>query len=726
MRPHSRKPRYFQTLIGGLLVVAAPLRADIGFKSGSFHPPAALDQRLLAREIASLAARPDAKRIVVQFPDAVNDAQRVALAAHGLRLLTPLDDHAWFAAIDASTLNAAALAGDRIRWVGALRREWKLDPGLARAQAPIWSVVDNRDHANPIVTVNVQLHADAPLDDAAARMVARHGGTVRSLAHSINTMVVELPLAAVPSLADEDSVQWIEPPLPLLHETNADNRARTQADNVQAPPYNLSGAGVTALIYDAGLVRTTHMDFAGRITVISGGSLSTHSTHVAGSVGGSGAASYQRRNRGMAPGVQLLSAQYQPNGGGVIFYTDPGNMEAIYSAAIHNNGADIANNSVGANVAGNGYPCSLEGDYGLTSGLIDSVVRGSLGETFLLVFSAGNERGNGRCGTGYGTITPPAAAKNSIVVGALNSNDDSMTAFSSWGPVDDGRIKPDLCAGGCQTNGDLGVTSCSATNDTAYESFCGTSYAAPVITGLGALILEDYRAQFVSNPPAQYPNFRNSTLKMLLLHTARDVLNPGPDYQSGYGSPRVQSAIDFMRTRSFMEAPVAQGGTVQFPVHVRVGQENLKITLAWDDPAATSNVTRKLVNDLDLRVLGPDGTRYFPWTLDPANPGAGAVRTAEDHINNVEQVYVENPMPGDWHVEVVGTDVPMGPQVFSIGASPAVPCACDYNRSGRIDSQDLFDFLNDFFAGNADFNGSGVTDSQDFYAFLACFQTACP
>jgi hypothetical protein len=422
------------------------------------------------------------------------------------------------------------------------------------------------------------------------------------------------------------------------------------------------------MIYDGGTVFAGHSDFGGRVTLGDSDGVSDHATHVAGTVGGDGSSS-GGQHRGMAPNVDILSYGFEVPGGlqDGFLYTDPGDLEADYFDAFITRGADVANNSIGSNTEPNGFPCSWQGDYGVTAALLDNVVRGSLGRPILTLWAAGNERQGSRCDVeGHGdfySIAPPQGAKNQISVGAINSEDDSMTSFSSWGPLDDGRLKPDIVGPGCQESADGGVTSVSSSG--GYSVKCGTSMSSPTVTGIAALIVQDFRAQ----SPGE-PMFRNSMLKVFLAHTAEDLGNPGPDYQHGYGSVRADAAIDFLRGGNFAEASVSQGQTFSAVAVVTAGDPELKITAAWDDAPGTANVNPSLVNDIDLVVTSPSGVRHYPWTLNPADPGAPAVRTVPDTVNNIEQVFVENPEPGVWLIDIVGASVPEGPQPVSLGVSP--------------------------------------------------------
>jgi predicted outer membrane repeat protein len=632
---------------------------------------AAKDVKELRTALGALAARDGESRLIVQFTRAPSMDDRRAVESAGLALLDSLGNHAWFANLrpgaDLDRVAGLIGAGD----VRPIETTHKLHPLILAGDIPAYAIQPPAVGGTEArAAVYVVFHRDVPARSVGRNVAANHGAEVVNALRTTNALVLEVPLSRVHALASEDGVGWVEPALPPLTGVNDSNRLLTQAEQVQQAPYELDGSGVKVLVFDAGSALSSHQDFGGRLTTRDNTQLSSHATHVSGTVGGDGSLS-GGQYRGMAPGVTIESYGFEPAGGGIFLYTDPGDIEDDYNEAINVYGVDVANNSIGTNTATNGFPCEITGNYGVTDTVIDSIVRGGLGEPFRIVWANGNERQSPRCGNTYYTTAPPACAKNHITVGALNSNNDSMTGFSSWGPCDDGRLKPDVSAPGCQSSGDFGVTS---TVPGGYSSFCGTSMASPTVCGLSALLLEDYRAQF---PERVEP--RNSTLKVLLAHTAEDRGNTGPDYQFGYGSVRIMEAVDHLRADDFYEDWMFPGGRSKFMVRVEPQDTELKVTLAWDDYPGTPNVNPALVNDLDLVVTSPGGQRYYPWMLNPADPAAPATRDREDHLNNIEQVYVENPEPGIWRVDLVGTDLPEWPQRASISASPRFSRDCDEN-----------------------------------------------
>ncbi|MCA9293498.1 MAG: S8 family serine peptidase [Phycisphaerales bacterium] len=655
-------PALLLAVAGQATLAAGP----IVFRSGQAVVVRAASPMAAAQQVEAMSPRTGAKRILVQFDQPVTPAQRASLKDAGLTLLSYVGSDAYFATVHAGQVNSAKLAASGAQMTVATELDpvWKLNEDFALGRVPEHAVVgvteaQANQPSEKIIGAYMVFHQDVDLGEG-AKIAELEGATVRDQLESINGLVVELPVSSVMALALHDEVQWLEPALPKFEANNIENASLTGANLAHSAPHSLTGAGVTAFVYDGGTALASHTAFGGRVTVIDSSGLNDHSTHVAGTIGASLASSFP----GMAPSVDIVSAGFQYDGSGTFLYTNPGDIESDYANAFNNFNADVANNSIGTNTSINGFPCSIEGDYGVTSGVIDGVVRGNVtgGNPTRIVWANGNERQVSTCGSTYHTTAPPACAKNHITVGATNANNDSITSFSSWGPADDDRIKPDISAPGCQSNGDNGVTSTSSSG--GYNVKCGTSMAAPTVTGCVALMLEKHRQLF---PGA--PDPRNSTIKALLAHNAQDQGNVGPDYQYGYGSVRIIPTLDFMDTLSYVEDTVDQGGTVSQGVTVGSGSGPIKFTLAWDDAPAAPNPVAALVNDLDLVVTDPNGTRHYPWTLGGnANPSAAAVRTQEDHINNIEQVQIDAPIPGLWTIAVTGTNVPQGPQEFSLTA----------------------------------------------------------
>ncbi|MBI5568293.1 MAG: S8 family serine peptidase, partial [Chloroflexi bacterium] len=655
---------------------SAPSGPTIYLKSREFVPSAP-DRAALAS-----LARTDQSRmhVMVQLDYIPGTTAKAAFDQSGVKLLAYVPDSAWIASVPAND-PAAILDRPGVTWAGAITVDDKLDPMIRSGEWGSWSLAPDGTAA-----VSVVMHQDETLETGRA-LVEKHGGKIVGEVIGIRMLMVEMPQSNVRGLAAEDAIQWIEAAEPALREANDGIRTQIGVNTVQAAPYNLNGSGIDILIYDGGIVTATHPDFSGRITVPDVAPLSDHSNHVAGTAAGSGSLSAGAGGsalqwRGMAPGADIISYGYEWNGVGMLFYNNPGDIEADWAAAQNTYGADVGNASLGSNIYVN-YPlsCTLMGNYGATSVLMDQIIRGGnavvgVGDKYIATWAQGNERPSTCSATGYGTSAPPAAAKNPIHVGASNTNDSSMTTFSSWGPTDDGRIKPIVVAGGEQIGGDGGIKStvpnafinnssrnCDGSGDDycyPYDVMQGTSMASPAVAGSIALMLQQYRTTYSTSA-----NFWPSTAKALLMQTADDRGNAGPDYQWGFGQVRIQQAVDLIMRRGLQQANVAQGETDWYTFAVTDTAIPAQVSLAWDDYEATFNAATALINNLNLELVAPDGTLWRSWILDPTNPANLATRGVNNR-DNQEQVTVTSPQKGTWLVRVIGTTVPQGPQDYSL------------------------------------------------------------
>lgn len=484
-------------------------------------------------------------------------------------------------------------------------------------------------------------------------------------------------------------------------------------------------------IWDGGSVLGTHVELNGRVVQKDNpSSTSDHATHVSGTMIASGV---NPSAKGMAYGAQ-----------GMVAYDYTNDLSEIASEA----GNLVVSNHSYSIIAGWNYNSSQSrwefngrstdnedykfGYYSDDSQALDSIAYNA--PYYLIVKSAGNNRsengpavgqpyyrlnasgtmasaGNRPAGISsndsYDIISWDCGAKNILTIGAVSGiptgysrkEDVVMSSFSSWGPTDDGRIKPDVVADG------VNLLSPIATTTTSYATFSGTSMASPNAAG-SLFLLQEYYSKMKAGA-----FLRAATLKGLAIHTANEAgPSNGPDYQFGWGLLNVEKAAAVIGAyinnnnsatsqHLLYENTLNQGGSFSINV-VASGKGPLQATLSWTDIKGSvdkvnllNSRAKKLVNDLDIRITkgGASPRTYYPWTLDVTNPSAPAV-PGDNITDNVERIDIDSTVPGQTYTLTVshkGT-LARGPQAYSLLVSGAGGTAYCTSASGgggaRIDS----------------------------------------
>ncbi len=466
---------------------------------------------------------------------------------------------------------------------------------------------------------------------------------------------------------------------------------------------NLTGKDMLIGLWDAGRPLADHQEFNGRIEAKDGAKVDNHATHVAGTLMAKGV---RPEAQGMAYEARI--AAYDWNG------------DASEMSAEAEKGMLVSNHSYGSiagwyygNVEETGDQWYWFGDpnvsadedyifgtYEVDAAQFDRAV--ALNPYYLPVVAAGNDRvdsgpasgfyraldakGDWRSVSvsgrmvnrdggegGYDTIAGAGVAKNVLTIGSISVDESRkahLSVFSSFGPTDDGRIKPDLVGYGER------VFSSVSDGPNKYGYSTGTSMATPNITGSLLLLQQHYH-----NLTGNY--MRAATLKGLVIHTATDVGNPGPDYQSGWGllnaeAAAIQIGESLVMPLAATEEVIETGDTRSWNVRVEEAGP-LRITLSWTDRASTrlvpalNNPEPHLRNDLDVRVISEStGEVFLPYHLDPRNPDRWAA-SGDNTVDPVEQVYLPRAEVGAYTV-VVSSKRPLysgAAQPFSIFVSGA-------------------------------------------------------
>jgi subtilisin family serine protease len=436
---------------------------------------------------------------------------------------------------------------------------------------------------------------------------------------------------------------------------------------------NMDGLGYAGLgMWDTGRPLTTHQEVTGRIDVMDDpASLTSHSTSVAGILIAQGV---QESAKGMAPAARLKCWDWESD------------LDEVGDAAWV--GLRVSNHSYGSSTGWNysspnwywhGNPAISpveDAAFGYYSGVSRQIDETAwLMNRLIMVRSAGNHRQDAgpaegvphfvftggqwvsslapreRDGglSGYDSLGPEALAKNVLTVGAVNDlpngwsqpADVVVTGYSSFGPTDDGRIKPDVVANGSS------LQTMARTGPAAYTTFSGTSAASPTVAGALALLQKQYQdghAQADGSPRAPL----SSTLRGLLIHTANEAgEHPGPDYRMGWGLVNARAAADLVAAdnlsrRRIVEGELGPGGAGRL-IRTRAIGGPARATLCWVDPPATvlapalDNPSARLIHDLNLTGMFTSGPYLRAWSLDPQLPDAPA-QAAGNNRDNVERL----------------------------------------------------------------------------------------
>jgi len=685
---------------------------------------------VLERDHEQLTAR----HYVLEPQHVLSDAERAALAADGVLVQRALPGGRYIVRVARESSFDAS--DPRVRTISALTVSDKLQPSAYRAA---------RREAG-YARLHVVFNDDVSIDDALAAVDAIGGTTEEPLVLDfgpIHSLKVRIPSNALQQFASDERVLKVSGALP--HQAvsyNAAAAALSHVSDIQSAPYNLTGNGVVLAYFELAPADPTHVEFEGRLTVhfqcngtndtsCTGQSNQQHPTHVAGTMIAKG---INPDAKGMAPQATLHEYRGADSHGNWLVQKD---------STLRDLGSVGDNNSWGFTVGWSPEGSAnwtwteddeLLGGYDDTlSAVIDKAARDN---QTLMMYAAGNEarnsgpttppfphnhvdnsgkptsdvycysaNGSGTdcpvnpCSAGsqfcekdqhpvrspYGSIGWLASEKNIVAVGSTDFQ-PNISNFSSRGPAKDGRVKPELTAKWQSLLSTIPVNS--------YARFQGTSMATPVVTGTMALFTQLWRNITGNATLRPDPVF----LKAVAIAGADDLGIAGPDATFGFGFLNGKKSADIMvadnaQGKRIKTDSAAQGAQFDYPVTITSAQD-LRFVLSWFDPETvniSSDPTQPvLVNDLDLKVVGPDGSTTLPYVLDKNDPcyvygnvvACQPAGRAVNVVDNNEEVEVKGAAPGTYHAIVFGKSVPQSaPQPFVLVSSNAdfgaaiPPCA---------------------------------------------------
>ncbi len=608
------------------LSLYAQQETTVRFANGNFITGSNIKKQFFKKENLQAALFGDAYFVMVQFIDLPTKERNEQLKLAGIELDAYIPGNAYLATIKKNFAFAAAQQFG-IASINVVPPVYKISSRLISYQQSN----NNKDAAVIAVSYFSKLEKEI-----VERELQKAGATLITTKYTnSNILFIQADKKTIEAVAALPFVNSLN--LQVLKDKllNYNSRAVHGLDGLNAfNGKNLNGKGVTIGIGDNADI-STHIDFTGRLIGRTPGLPNDHGTHVSGTAAGGGIINV--KNHGMAPKATIINQ----------FFSDVITSAPTY---VTDNNMVLTSNSY-YSAEDN---CRGEGVYDVLSNYVD--LQADNYKALLHVVAAGND-GALTCNPFpgfFGTVKSGwQSAKNVLTVGAMNARNYTIANFSSRGPVADGRIKPEITA-----HGSLVLSTISNNN---YAAFSGTSMATPAVAGSLSLLNERYRQLHSGTNPA------SALMKVLVCNTAEDLGNPGPDYTFGFGMLNARRAVEALEANRYLINTINNGGSISQTISLPVNTQRIKIMLYWTDKAAAPNAATTLVNDLDLTVTAPGATLHRPLILNPlpANINDVAIE-GTDHLNNIEQVVIENPVAGNYTINVAGFSIPFGPQEYVI------------------------------------------------------------
>lgn len=563
---------------------------------------------------------------LLSFTGPVTAAQQQALKNAGIELLQYLPDFTYQVRLK------KAQQYSRLYSIGV--RAITQMPGNAKYGGELkQSILIQQPEA--MLTLTVQLLPTVQWNDVRAQF-ENFGATLTKSTFS-NQGLLQIRVAAkqIDAISKMPAVAYINTGNNEVMPLNQRERGMFGLTNLtgsEAGGRNLTGTGVTVGVGDD--ADPIHVDNTKNVlnrTPIS--IANNHGRMVSGVVSGDGL--LEERFRGVAPKSLLI-----------VDYFDF--ILAKTPTYFSDYGMTVTNNSYYNGLVG----CPGNSDYNELSVYVDQQIYSN---PFLQhIFAAGND-GQRTCTPyplSFGTIKSGyQVGKNVLDVADYHIGTDNLNLSSSRGPVEDGRIKPEITASG--------VAVMTPSRNNSYQDGYGTSFSSPFITGVWSLLTERYKQLNGNNLP------KSALLKAIICNTGDDRGNPGPDYSFGFGFVNPRRAAEAVENKRYFLGTLSTGGSASQTITVPAGTKQLKVMLYWHDKPGSPIAARALINDLDLTVT--DGANsYQPWILNasPSSVNLPAVRGI-DRINNIEQVTIDNP-GNAVTINLSGFQVPDGPQEYIV------------------------------------------------------------